>query len=53
MKRGQPPFLQLMVWMKELEGKTCVDGIPVGVQRVLAALLAPIGKVMGYRAFYT
>lgn len=52
-KSGQPPFLQLMIWMKELRGKTCVASIPVGVQRALAGLLAPVGKWAGYRVFYS
>lgn len=52
MKSGQPPFLQLMVWMNDLQGKTCIADIPVGIQKVLAALLAPVGKLAGYRAFY-
>ncbi len=51
-KNGQPPFLQLMVWMNELVGKTCVAAVPVGVQRFLAAALAPVGRLRGYRAFY-
>lgn len=52
MKKGQPPFLQLMVWMKEMEGKTCVANIPLGVQKVLANLLTPVAKWAGYKAFY-
>ena len=52
MKKGQPPFLQLMVWMRELQGKTCVADIPVGVQKVIASLLAPLGKWSGYKTFY-
>jgi quercetin dioxygenase-like cupin family protein len=53
LKEGQPPFLQLMVWMKEMEGKTCVASIPLGIQFFLASILAPLGKWMGYRAFYS
>lgn len=52
-KKGQPPFLQLMVWMNDLEGKSCVANIPVGLQKVLAGILAPIGKLAGYKAFYS
>ncbi len=51
-KNGQPPFLQLMVWMNEMKGKTCLADIPVGVQKFLATVLAPIGRLRGYRAFY-
>lgn len=52
MKTGQPPFLQLMVWMNELQGKTCVAHIPVGVQKILAWIVAPIGRIAGYKSFY-
>lgn len=51
-KTGQPPFLQVMVWMTDLESKTYLAAIPKGVQRFLAALLSPIAKLLGYRAMY-
>ena len=51
-KAGQPPFLQLMVWMNEMKGTTCLASIPVGVQRTLAAILSPIGKIAGYKCYY-
>lgn len=50
--KGHPPFLQLMVWMQELQGKTCVAYLPLGLQQALARVLAPLGRWMGYRAFY-
>lgn len=53
MKNGQPPFLQLMIWMKEMEGTTCVANIPISVQKALATFLAPVGKLMGYKTFYS
>lgn len=49
---GKPPFLQLMLWMNHLKGKTCVANIPIGVQKLLAAVLAPVGKLAGYKVFY-
>jgi hypothetical protein len=49
---GQPPFLQVMVWLTDLKSKVYLAAIPVGVQRFLAAVLSPIAKWMGYRAFY-
>lgn len=52
MKSGQPPFLQLMVWMNELEGKTCIAQIPVGIQQALARVLGPVGRLAGYKSFY-
>lgn len=51
-KTGQPPFLQVMVWMTDLESKTYLAAIPKGVQRFLAAVLSPIGKLLGYRVVY-
>ncbi len=49
---GQPPFLQLMLWMNHMQGKTCIANIPIGVQKLLAAVLSPVGKLAGYKVFY-
>ncbi|QQS29657.1 MAG: cupin domain-containing protein [Sphingobacteriales bacterium] len=49
---GQPPFLQVMVWLKEVNNRTYLADIPVGVQNVLASVLTPVAKLLGYRAFY-
>ncbi len=51
-KTGQPPFLQIMIWLREVNNKTYLAAIPIGVQNFLAAILTPIAKLMGYRAFY-
>lgn len=50
-KTGQPPFLQIMVWLRELKSKTYLAAIPKGLQKTLAFVLTPAAKWMGYRAF--
>lgn len=51
-KNGQPPFLQIMVWIQTLKAKTFLAAIPVGVQKTLAFLLTPVALVLGYRKTY-
>jgi quercetin dioxygenase-like cupin family protein len=51
-KTGQPPLLQVLVWIRELQSKTYLAAIPKPAQDVLAFLLTPIAKLLGYRAFY-
>jgi mannose-6-phosphate isomerase-like protein (cupin superfamily) len=51
-RNGQPDFLQIMVWLRGLESKTYVAALPKGVQDFLSALLAPIGRLLGYRVAY-
>lgn len=50
--KGQPAFLQLMVWGKTMKSKSYIASVPVGIQKVLTYLLAPIGRLMGYKAVY-
>jgi mannose-6-phosphate isomerase-like protein (cupin superfamily) len=50
--KGQPAFLQLMVWGKKYQCKAYVASVPLGVQKVLTFILAPIGRLMGYKAAY-
>ena len=50
--KGQPPFLQVMLWIRELESKTYLAAIPQGVQNFLAVVLSPLAKRLGYRSFY-
>lgn len=49
---GKPAFLQLMVWGKKFKCKTYIASIPLGLQKVLTVLLAPIGRLFGYKAIY-
>lgn len=49
---GRPSFLQAMVMDDELGQDTVFTGPPPAVQRLLAAVCAPVGRVAGYRAHY-
>lgn len=51
-KTGQPPFLQIMVWIRKMKSKTYLAAIPKVVQDVLAFILTPIAYLLGYRVFY-
>jgi quercetin dioxygenase-like cupin family protein len=51
-KNGQPPFLQIMLWIQTLQSKTFLAAIPVGVQKTLALLLTPPALLLGYRKTY-
>ncbi|MBL7826618.1 MAG: cupin domain-containing protein [Saprospiraceae bacterium] len=48
--KGQPPFLQVMVWLRDLKSRTYLAAIPKPVQNFLAFLLTPMAKLIGYRA---
>ena len=50
--KGQPAFLQLMVWGKSFKSKTYIASVPIGLQKVLTNLLAPVGRLIGYKAVY-
>ncbi len=52
LNNGQPSFIQAMMWVNYLKGKTFLSDIPIPVQKVLAATLAPVGRLFGYRAVY-
>jgi quercetin dioxygenase-like cupin family protein len=52
MPNGDPPFLQAMVWMNYCESKTYLANIPKPIQKGLAVVLGPIGKMLGYTAIY-
>jgi len=47
---GAPPFLQLMAWMREYE--VFVPSPPPPLQRALGAVLRPLARMRGYRAWY-
>lgn len=49
---GQPPLLQVMVWLRSMKSKTYLASIPKAVQDGLSFVLAPIGRLLGYRASY-
>ncbi|WP_435097051.1 cupin domain-containing protein [Halarchaeum sp. P4] len=50
-ENGVPDALQIAVWMDAYPHATAYPAVvPVGVQRVLAALVAPLGRFAGYEA---
>lgn len=51
-KNGQPPFLQVMLWINEMKSKTYLASVPRFVQDVLATILSPVAKGLGYKTFY-
>lgn len=51
-EKGKPAFLQLMVWSKTFQCKAYIASAPLGIQKVLSILLAPIGRLFGYKAVY-
>jgi hypothetical protein len=51
-KSGKLGLMQELVILKYLESKTFLTDIPIGIQKVLKNVVAPIGRIMGYRAIY-
>jgi len=51
-KQGMPNLLQGAVLLQGYAEEMRVSGVPVFAQRLLAAVLAPVGKLFGYRARY-
>jgi quercetin dioxygenase-like cupin family protein len=51
-KNGKLPFLQGMVTIKYLESPSFLANMPRGLQTGLAAVLAPVARMFGYRAIY-
>jgi len=49
---GRPGFLQAMVMADEMGDDTIFTSPPPTVQRVMAAVLGPIGRRVGYRSSY-
>ena len=45
---GKPPLLEVMVWLRKYQSKIYLAGVPVGIQNGMAAVLAPIGRMLGY-----
>jgi mannose-6-phosphate isomerase-like protein (cupin superfamily) len=51
---GVPGPLQIAVWIDAYSKETAYPTVvPVGVQRTLSSLLAPVGRRLGYRATYS
>jgi quercetin dioxygenase-like cupin family protein len=51
-KNGKYGLVQELVVLKYLDSKSFLADIPISVQKVLMNIVAPIGRLMGYRAIY-
>jgi quercetin dioxygenase-like cupin family protein len=51
-KNGKYGLIQELVALKYLDSKSYLADIPIGVQKVLMNIIAPIGRLLGYRAIY-
>jgi quercetin dioxygenase-like cupin family protein len=51
-KNGQAGLVQELVTLKYLDSKAFLADIPVGVQKILMNTIAPIARLLGYRAIY-
>ena len=49
---GEPKFLQLMIWLQQMRSKTYLAKVPVIIQKCVSFILAPFGRMMGYKAVY-
>lgn len=51
-KNGKYGLVQELVTLKYLDSKSYLADIPVGLQKVLMNTIAPIARLLGYRAVY-
>ena len=51
-RKGKIGFLQQMVLLKYIESKRVLADVPLGLQNALVNALAPLGRILGYRAVY-
>ena len=51
-KNGKNSLIQDLVTLKYIDSKTYRADMPVGIQKTLAGIMAPIGRLLGYRAIY-
>ena len=51
-KTGLPNLLQIAVMAQAYRKEIAFGGMPILVQRLLFGVLAPIGRLLGYRASY-
>jgi len=49
-QRGSLNFLQVMVMAKEYD--MVIAGPPLFVQKIMRAVLSPVGKLLGYKKYY-
>ncbi len=51
-KNGKYGLVQELVLLKYLDSKSFLADMPIGIQKILMNIIAPIGRLMGYRAIY-
>lgn len=51
-KNGKYGLIQELVTLKYIDSKAFLADIPIAIQKVLMNIIAPIGRIMGYRAIY-
>jgi quercetin dioxygenase-like cupin family protein len=51
-RNGNAGLIQSLVTLKYLDSKTFLPGIPIGIQKIAMNLVAPAGRLFGYRAIY-
>ena len=51
-KNGKYGLVQQLVTLKYLDSKSYLANIPIGIQKMLANIVGPLGHAMGYRAVY-
>lgn len=52
MPNGKAGLIQELVILKYIDSKSFLINIPLGVQKLLMNIVAPIGRLLGYRAVY-
>jgi quercetin dioxygenase-like cupin family protein len=52
MPNGKAGLIQELVILKYIDSKSFLINIPLGVQKLLMNTVAPIGRLLGYRAVY-
>jgi quercetin dioxygenase-like cupin family protein len=52
MKNGKAGLVQELVTLKYMDSKAFLADIPIGVQKAMMYVIAPIARFFGYRAFY-
>jgi quercetin dioxygenase-like cupin family protein len=51
-KNGKYGLMQELVSLKYLDSKSYLADLPVGIQKIMMNTIAPLGRMMGYRAIY-
>lgn len=52
MPNGKAGLMQELVLLRYIDSKSILADIPLGIQKILLNTLAPIGRMLGYRAIY-